>query len=204
MNKKSLILTVLCTLPLLAFSEGFSLKQCIDYANKANGNIVNANYDVEIAGHKVKETLGTVLPQIDGSASYTNNLLLATQLIPNFLDPTSTEMLKLQFGTKHNMSGSLQLTQKLFDPTFPLALKASKLSEDQAQQSLKMTKEQSAYSISVTYYQTLVIGKQLSTLRSTLKTSEKLLSSTKLRLKNGMAKQIDVDKIKVSYNNLKS
>jgi len=204
MKKKSFVLAALCALPLLAFSEGFSLKQCIDYANKANGNIVNANYDVEIAGRKVKEQIGTILPQIDGSASYTDNVLLATQLIPNFLVAGSTDMLKVQFGTQYNLGGSVQLTQKLFDPTFPLVLKASKLSETQAQQSLKMTKEQSAYSISVTYFQTLVIGKQLSTLRSTLNTSAKQLTSTELRFQNGMAKQIDVDKIRVSFNNLKS
>jgi outer membrane protein TolC len=50
----------------------------------------------------------------------------------------------------------------------------------------------------------MVIGKQLNTLRSTLNTSAKQLESTELRYQNGMAKQIDVDKIRVSYNNLKS
>lgn len=67
-----------------------------------------------------------------------------------------------------------------------------------------MTKEQSALAISVTYYQTLVIGKQLSTLRSTQSTSNKLLASTELRFQNGMAKQIDIDKMRVSNNNLQS
>jgi outer membrane protein TolC len=204
MIKKSLVLTALVALPLLAWGQGFSLKQCIDYADKANGNIVNAGYDVEIAGRKVKEQLGTVLPQIDGSASYTDNLLLMTNLLPGELAGKPGQMIEVQFGTQHNMNGGLQLTQKLFDPTFPVALKATKISESQAQQSLKMTKEQSAYSISVTYFQTLVIGKQLSTLRSTLNTSAKLLASTELKFKNGMAKQIDVDKIRVSFNNLQS
>jgi len=204
MKKKSLVLIALCTLPLLAFGEGFSLKQCIDYANKANGNIVNANYDVEIAGRKVKEQIGSMLPQVDGSASYTDNLLLSTTLLPGEIINKPGTMVALQFGTQHNMNAAIQLTQKLFDPTFPLALRASKISESQAQQTYKMTKEQSAYNISVTYYQTLVIGKQLNTLRSTLSTSEKLLASTELKFKAGMSKQIDVDKIRVSYNNLKS
>jgi len=204
MKKRSFVLATLCTLPLLAFSEGFSLKQCVDYANKANGNIVNATYDVDIAGRKVKEQIGTVLPQIDGSASYTDNLLLMTTLLPGELAGAPGTMVPIQFGTQHNMNAGLQLTQKLFDPTFPVALKATKISETQAQQSLKMTKEQSALAISVTYYQTLVIGKQLSTLRSTLITSNKLLTSTELRFQNGMAKQIDIDKMRVSNNNLQS
>jgi len=204
MKKRSFVLFALCTLPLLAFGEGFSLKQCIDYANKANGNIVNANYDVEIAGRKVKEQIGSMLPQIEGSATYTDNLLLMTTLLPGEIIGKKDTMVAVQFGTQHNMNAVIQLSQKLFDPTFPLTLKASKISEDQAQQTLKMTKEQSAYSISVTYYQTLVIGKQLNTLRLTLSTSGKLLASTELKFQAGMAKQIDVDKIRVSFNNLKS
>lgn len=204
MKKKSSVLAALFMLPLLAFGEGFSLKQCVEYAGKSNGNIVNAGYDVEIAGRKVKEQIGSMLPQIDGSASYTDNILLATNVIPNIFTPDPTDMMELQFGTKYNLGGSIQLNQKLFDPTFPLALKASKLSENQAKQTLKMTKEQAAFSISVLYYQTQVIAKQLSTLRTTLTTSEKLLTSTELRFQNGMAKQIDVDKIRVNFNNLKS
>lgn len=204
MKKKSLVLAALCTIPFLSFGEGFSLKQCVDFANKANGNIVNAGYDVDIAGRKVKEQLGTVLPQIDGSASYTDNLLLMTTLLPGELAGTPGKMIPVQFGTQHNMNGGLQLTQKVFDPTFPVALKATKLSESQAQQTLKLTKEQSALAISVTYYQTLVISKQLSTLRTTLATSTKLLASTELRYQNGMAKQLDIDKMRVSNNNLKS
>jgi outer membrane protein TolC len=204
MIKKRFVTIAIGLLPILASAQGFSLKQCIDYADKANGNIVNAGYDVEIANRKVKEQLGSALPQIDGSASYTDNLLLMTNLLPGELAGKPGQMIEVQFGTQHNMSGGLQLTQKLFDPTFPVALKATKISESQAQQNLKMTKEQSAYSISVTYFQTLVIGKQLSTLRSTMGTSAKLLASTELRFKNGMAKQIDVDKIRVSYNNLQS
>lgn len=204
MKKKSSVLAALFMLPLLAFGEGFSLKQCVEYAGKSNFNIVNANYDVEIAGRKVKEQIGSMLPQIDGSASYTDNILLATTVISDFRTPDPNDMMEMQLGTKFNMGASIQLNQKLFDPTFPLALKASKLSENQAKQTLKMTKEQAAFNISVLYYQTQVIAKQLNTLRTTLTTSEKLLASTELRFQNGMAKQIDVDKIRVNFNNLKS
>jgi outer membrane protein len=195
MKKRSFVLTALSVIPLLGFSQEYSLKQCIEYATKANGTIVSANYDVEIAERKVKEQIGTILPQVDGSATYTNNLIITSMVIQG--NP-------IKFGSPHSLSGTVQLTQKIFDPTFPIALKASKISEEQAQQSLKMSKEQSAYSISITYFQTLIIGKQLNTLRSTLNTSGRQLVSTELRLNNGMAKQIDIDKIRVSYNNLKS
>jgi outer membrane protein TolC len=204
MKKRSFVLITLSLAPILVFGQDFSLRQCIDYATKSNGNIISADYDVDIAGRKVKEQIGGMLPQIDGSGTYTDNLMLATTLLPGEMAGKPGTKIPITFGTKHNMMGTLQLTQKIFDPTFGVALKAAKLSENQAMESLRLTMEQASFGISLTYYQSLVIAKQLGTLRSTLATSGKLLQSTELRFKNGMAKQLDVDKIRVSYNNLQS
>jgi len=44
----------------------------------------------------------------------------------------------------------------------------------------------------------------MNVLKSTLTASEQSLKSTELKYNNGMAKKIDVDKIRVSYNNTKS
>lgn len=186
------------------FGQGFTLKQCIEYANKNNGNIKNSNTDILIAQKKIDEQIGTMLPQIDASSSYTNNLILATTLLPGELINKPGTQIPVTFGTKQSLSGSIQLNQKLFDPTFGVALKASKISKQQAEQNLKKSSEQTAYSVSGIYYQTLVIGKQINTLQSTLAASEKSLAATELKYKNGMAKKVDVDKIRVSYNNLKS
>ena len=186
------------------FGQGFTLKQCIEYANKNNGNIKNSNTDILIAQKKIDEQIGTMLPQIDASSSYTNNLILATTLLPGELINKPGTQIPVTFGTKQSLSGSIQLNQKLFDPTFGVALKASKINKQQAEQNLKKSSEQTAYSVSGIYYQTLVIGKQINTLQSTLAASEKSLAATELKYKNGMAKKVDVDKIRVSYNNLKS
>jgi len=167
--------------------------------------MVNAQRDIEIASRKSKETAGTMLPQIEASASYTNNLKLTTTLLPGAMTGDTTgRMIPVQFGTQHNMSSSLQINQKIFDPTFGVALKAAKVSKEQANQSRTKTKEQLSYTVVVTYYQTLIIDKQRKTLQSTLRTSGKQLELAKLRLSNGVVKQLDVDKIQVSHNNLLS
>jgi outer membrane protein TolC len=205
MKKKSFVISALYLLSMSSFGQSLSLKQCIDYAIQSNATVAGARYDVDIAATKVKEQIGGMLPQVDASTNYTDNLNLATTLLPGaMVGKTDGSMVPVQFGTQHNMNASLTVTQKLFDPTSIVALKAAKVNEGQASQTLKLTKEQVAYSVSATYYQTLVIGKQLNTLRSTLKSSETLLKSTELKLQNGVAKSIDVDKIRVSYNNLLS
>jgi len=181
-----------------------SLKECINYSNTNNSNIKNASYDVTISQKKVNEQIGTMLPQIDASGTYTDNLKLGTTVLPGELMGQPGTQIPVTMGTKHNLSGSVQLTQKIFDPTFGIALNAAKISKQLSEQTLTKTSEQTAYNISITYYQTLVIEKQMNSLRTTLVASEKLLESTELKHENGMAKKVDVDKIRLSYNNTKS
>lgn len=200
MKKNYFVILALSILSTAVSGQGLTLKQCISYANLHNGNLKNANSDVQIAQKKIDEQVGTMLPQIDFNSSYMDNLIIAT----NVIQAGDLGIIKAKFGTPHNLTASVQLTQKIFDPTFGVALKAVKISKDQAEQSRRKTEEQTAYTISGIYYQTLVIGEQISTQHATLEASEKLLASTELKFKNGMAKQVDVDKIRVSYNNIKS
>ena len=204
MKKNYFVILALSTFSIGVMGQGLTLKQCVDYAYSNNGTIKNANTDVTIAQKKVNEQVGSILPQIDASSSLTDNLKLSTTLLPGELINKPGTQIPVTFGTKYSFSGGVQLTQKIFDPSFGVALKAVKIVKQQAEQNLRKSKEQTAYTISGTYYQTLVIGKQINTLHSTLETSEKLLASTELKFNNGMAKKVDVDKIHVSYNNIKS
>ena len=60
----------------------FSLQQAIDFAQKNQMQIQNAQYDEQIAQQKVKETIGIGLPQINGSLSAQNFLDIPTSVIP--------------------------------------------------------------------------------------------------------------------------
>jgi len=187
-----------------AVGQGFTLKQCVEYANKNNCNITNANYDVDIAQKKVNEQIGSILPQIDASGSYTDNLKLSTTVLPGDLLGQPGTNISVKMGTQYNVSSGVQLSQKIFDPTFGVALKAAKLSKEQTEQMLKQTTEKIQYNVSSLYYQTLVIEKQKNSLQAAFNSSRVTLESTELKFKNGMARKIDVDKIRVSFNNTKS
>jgi len=181
-----------------------SLKECITYSSANNSKVKIATYDVEASEQKIREQRGIYLPQLNGSGSLDNNLRLATTLLPGELAGKPGEMIPVTFGTKYNMSGGLQLTQKVYDRPSLIGMKSAKISNELSEQSLQKTTELTAYNISVVYYQTLVIQMQISTLKSTLKASEQSLKSIQLKYENGLAKKIDVDKLRVSYNNTQS
>ena len=204
MNIIKTLLTLLFIVQVSAFSQTYTLKQCLDYANGNNGNIKIASYNMEIAGKKIKETIGSGLPQIDGSAAWTNNLLLATTMLPGELMGRPGTSIPVKMGVKYNSSLGLTLKQKIFDPNFWIGLKAVEVANDYVDQGSKKTNEQTAYGVTSAFYQAVIALRQLNNLANVLKASEETLKSTELRYSAGVVKQVDVDKIKVSYNNTKS
>ncbi len=205
MYKKSLILCALCTAQLMVQAQALSLKQCIDYASANNANMRNAEYDRQIAAYRVREQKGTALPQIDGTATVDDNLLTATTLMPAVLfggAPDATVPVKM--GKQYTAAATVQLNQKLYDPVFWVALKAAKTSTTQADQAAQKVSEQTAYSICRTYYQTIIQEKQYRKLEATLGSSQSSLATLELKYQNGMARKLDVDKLRVSLNNTRA
>jgi len=210
MKSKKKLIGMLILSFLLADVSAFAqkpltLKECIDYSFSNNRNIKIANYNVNISQKKISEQLGNYLPQINVSGELDNNLMLTTQLMPaEMVGGTPGTYIAVKFGNKYSVSIGAQLTQKLYDPTYLYAIKSAKINRDISVLSQQQTSELTAYTICLTYYQTLVIQMQMNVLKSTLTASEQSLKSIELKYKNGMAKKMDVDKIMVSYNNTRS
>ena len=188
---------VLC-LPL--FGQSYSLKQCIEYARKNNSNIKITHLDADVSGKAVNEQIGKALPQIDFKGSFDDNLKILTTILPGELIGKPGTFIPVQMGTKYNVSAGLFLTQKIFDPSFWVGLKAAKISETMSIQNIQKTDEQVIYDVSAAYYKASIIKRQLDNSKIILAASERILKSTELKYQNGLVKKIDVDKIKVSYN----
>jgi len=92
----------------------------------------------------------------------------------------------------------------VYDPIQIVSIKNAKASKDISELSTQKTKEDATYDISKAYFQTLVIRMQLNILKNTLKSSEESLRSIELKYQTGVAKKIDVDRIRVSFNNTNS
>ena len=200
--KSITILFIVFYLPL--FGQTYSLKQCIEYARKNNSNIKMAYLDADISGKAVNEQFGKALPQIDFSGSLADNLKITTSILPGELVGKPGTFVPVQFGTKYNVTAGLSLTQKIFDPSFWVALNAAKISETISGQNIQKTEEQTIYDVGVAYYTASIIKKQLDNLKIILAASERTLKSIELKYQNGLIKKIDVDKIKVSYNSINS
>ena len=90
----------------------------------------------------------------------------------------------------------------IFNGSFWVGLSAAKYSNQYYKENREFVSEDVEYNVATAYYQTLIIQKQIQLLEQNLKLISKSLADTKLLFENGKAKEIDVDRLNVGYNNI--
>lgn len=180
-----------------------SLKECIDYGLKNNGNVRIAKLNEGIAAQQTREALSFYLPQVSASGALDDNIKLQSTVIPAGVFG-ATEDRRITLGSKYSSVASAQVDQVVFDQALLTGLKANKPNIANAELSSKKTKENIIYNVSNSYYQVFVITQQIDLLKDNLDKTRQILGTLQLQLDNGVIKRVDFDRTKVSLNNIQS
>lgn len=208
-------------------NNAFSVQQAVDYAMKNSVQVKNALADIQIQKQSNREFTAIAYPQLNGSIGGTYYFDIPTTTLPDFISPAVYGVLvnngvkdgngntisfpaggfgsvPAQFGTKWNINGGVDFSQILFDGQVFVGLKARSAALRLASQSAEVTKEQIKTNVYKLYYQ-LVVGKQqATTIDANITRFENLLNDTREIYKNGFVEKLDVDKVQVQLNNLKT
>lgn len=211
--------TLICTIALSGYAQqapptnkpvSFSLADCIKYAYEHQDSVINAGLDVKSAEYKVKETIGTGLPQVNGSVTFQDFLKAPASVGPDFtsyaktgvIDPNAP-LVKFPFGAvKYNNTYAIQASQLLFSGTFIVGLQAVKTFKELSQRNLTRSKIQTNVNVTKAYYQVLVSDEQIKLLDANIAQLKQQLDQTTQQNKQGFVEKIDVDRLAVQYNNL--
>ena len=180
----------------------FSLEEAQNFAIENNLNIKNAAADVIIARKKIWETTAIGLPQVNGSVNYTDNLSLATVLIPDFFGGNPDEMVEVQFGTQHNASVSISANQLVFSGPYIVGLMAAKVYKQISQQNLEKTEIDIKELVTRNYYLVLLSEETKRTLVKNYHNTEKTYLETRAMFEQGFVEETDVDQLKVTLTTL--
>ena len=204
----------------------FSVQQAVEYALKNNVNVKNALEDVLYQEQVNREVTSNAYPKINASLGTTYNPNVATQVIPNFISPSTYQVLvdegvrdgngnpiqmpgdfgfiAAQFGTKYSAVGAISLTQILFDGQVFVGLMARDATMRFARKKVEVTEEMIKANIHKVYYQLVVSKTQVELLDANIERLEKLLKDTRIIYENGFAEKLDVDKLNVQLTNLQT
>jgi outer membrane protein len=183
----------------------FSVQQAADYAMKNSVQVINALTDIKIQKETNREFTANAFPQITASFNVNDFLEIPTNLIPaEFTGGLAGTYIPIQFGTKYNATGGIDVNQLIFDGQVFVGLQARSAALKFYESQAEVTKENIKVNVHKIYYQLVVGKKQLSSIDANITRFEKLLNDTREIYKNGFAEKLDVDKVNVQLNNLQT
>ena len=228
--KRSILLLLMLLFNKITFSQKvyqFSVAQAVDFAMQNATDVKNALLDIKIQKQSNREITSLALPQVNGSVGMNHYFDIPVTTLPDFISPSVYKVLvdngvlngsgnpiqfpsngfgslPAKFGTNWTASGGIDISQILFDGQIFIGLKARNSVLTLAKQSAEVTNEQIKVNVMKLYYQ-MVVGKQQATsIDANIERFEKLLTDTKEIFKNGFSEKLDVDKVEVQLNNLKT
>lgn len=199
-------------------AQTFTLEQCIDYALQNSNTLKNSVLGEQIANAKVKETRGIGLPQIDASVGVQHN-----QKLPRFFGRNTTDSTVFSFfrdvpgaqngdvvagqnffQLKSAGNASVTITQILFNGSYLVGLKAANAYRELSVKQTNQTREQVVEQVTKGFYTTLINTERMKLFDNNIGRIDSLLRTTKAMNQNGFVENIDVDRIQVTLNNLKT
>jgi outer membrane protein len=209
--KNILVLTgLLLTMLRPAFSQTtaqpapLTLQEAVKFALANNETVKKALLDEQSAEFKIKETKGSGLPQLSANGNITSYPALATQLLPGELAGQPGTMIPVQFGTKYNTTGGLQLQQLIFRKSFFVGLEAANTTRDLYALRTQLSEEQLIYNVSSAYLQLLQTREQFNTIDANFKRLEQLEKILTLQYQNDVATKVQLNRVTVSKTNLEN
>lgn len=144
----------------------------------------------------------TITPQNLGQLNGGQNVILVPEFVPS-TEPVQPIYSAFAFGLQYAGAAAISGSQLLFDGSYLVGLKAAKVYTDLARKQAEQTERDVIENVTKAYYGVLVTRERIGLLEQNLVRLERVLNETKEINKQGFAEKIDVDRLQVSYNNLK-
>jgi len=222
------LIVVALVLPMEVFAQsdttGFTLDECIRYALENTIDIKNAKLDEKISESKVKETVGIGLPQIDGNVTLQHN-----QKQPRFFstyataqgfagtnddgsprldipgaEPDDIMAMPQFFQLPSSGNATLTINQLIFNSSYLVGLKAASTYKELSYRNTEASEINVVRNVALAYYAVLSSNELIARFESNIARNDSLLRSTSAMQRNGFSEEIDVDRIQVNLNNLKT
>ncbi len=184
-----------------------TLEESIAYALKNNVLVKNAQLNIATSKATVGETTAQGLPQITGNVDVNKSLIVPSQPFPAiFFNPEAPEgeFIPVQFSPEYSGNLGVTVNQMIFNGSYFVGLQAAKTYRQLAEFDKIKTEYDVIENVKKAYYSVLVSQEREELVQANLSRMDTLLKETKIMFETGFSEKIDVSRIQVQYNNLKT
>ena len=202
--------------------SSFTLQEAVDYAITNSNDVRLAEIEVKDAKAKVTEYKAIGLPQINGYLKYQHFMQIPVSPTPDFLTPSvyqilveegvpgvepytgTPEVFQFTFQQRNNLNAGIEGSWLLFDGSYLSGLKAARLYKELTTKSLDIAEEQIRANVTKAYMNILISEENKKTLKDNLDNLDKILTETRAYYEEGLLESLDVSRIELSYENIKT
>ncbi len=187
---------------LVQAQERMTVREAIDYALENKSDARKARLSVENSEHQIAEVRSRALPHISASGNLLYNPVLQEMAMPGDIIGMPGETLLVAFGQKWTALAGVSLSQNLFDYSVFTGLKAAKTTREFYRINEQLTQEHIIEAVAKNFYQIFITKQKLETVRQTAENTARVHQTVQGLYDNGLARKIDLDRIKVTLVNL--
>ncbi len=184
--------------------EQLSLKDCVRRATEKNINVSQAMLEQSKSEYKKNETRSSLLPQVEISGTFQDNLQLPVTMIDASALGVGSGYLEAKMGMQYSTSAGIVVNQVLYNQTALTALKLSKKGEYTATLGVEKAKEEIAKEVSKLYFLAQTTAEQKQLVTDNIDRTQRMTDIVKRLVDNGVSKQVDYDRIMVNLQNLQT
>ncbi|MFM7078543.1 MAG: TolC family protein, partial [Bacteroidota bacterium] len=199
------------TLPLPGFGQenkssfSMTIPQAVAFAIENHPDVKNANLEIAVASAKISELIAVGLPQVNLGIDVNNFVEIPTQFVPaEFFGGDAGTYAPVKFGQPWSSSAGVTASQLLFDGSFLIGVKATKVYKELSEKTAEQLKIEMAVNITKSYYMVLVATEKSKQLKGDLEQLDKIRRDTKKLYEKGFAEKVDLDRLDLNYNLLEN
>ena len=184
-------------------STVLNLNAAIEYGLTNNPNIQNASLEIQKAYKERWATIAIGLPQISVTGNYQNFLELPVSLVPaEFFGGQEGEFSELRFGTTQNMIGSVRMNQLIFDGSYIVGVRASKIFLEISELGYDKTSLEIRKAIIDAYGTVLLAQENAAILAKNKSNIKKTLEETQKIIANGLAEEENAEQLELTLSRI--
>lgn len=178
--------------------SNMSLKEAVAYGMNGNTDIKKQNIAILQSRQRVQEVISYGLPQINGSATLTDNLILPKFLVPGDIFGQPGTYIPIKVGTQYGIPLSVNANQLLYNQAYFVGIKQAKAFELFSEIELEQIRQDVIYNIAAAYLQAAMVREQSMLILANLEMVDQSLKVVQSQYDNQMARKIDLDQLKVT------
>ncbi len=195
------------------FGGPLSLKQCLQYAVENNTSLQKDRLGMESAAQSRREITGALLPQLNGSGSFTYNIQKTTIAMPNFVnsmmpepmrDPDARKYMTVTMGMDLSANWGVSLTQQLLNFSLFSALEIAKGAEEMARSGIEADTQDVIARTASLFYNAQVLEYSMGLFDESLEVMKRMEGIMEANRELGIVRKVDADRLSVARVNMET